>query len=145
MDFASFHIRFKDPASLRPWDASTLEQVAFDAVKRTSGPSHDVSLEVTLPPEAKSANRGPCRTPWFDEFAHDVCDQVGISEIETFNHPVACFMVVSTLDRDPVSTLVQLFNSGTASLPGHEKGYLDPNFLRYYVLVQDRHKTTDEQ
>ncbi len=55
------------------------------------------------------------------------------------------FMVVSTMDRDPVSTLVQLFNAGAAALPGHEKGYLDPNFLRYYILLQDRHNTTDEQ
>lgn len=53
--------------------------------------------------------------------------------------------MVSTLDRDPVSTLVQLFNSGAAAIPGNDKGYLDPNFLRYYILVQDRHKTTDEQ
>ncbi|KAJ3068765.1 hypothetical protein HK102_007093, partial [Quaeritorhiza haematococci] len=75
-------------------------------------------------------------TPWYDEYREIVCGLIGTTEHETFNHPLACLIVVTTANPDPVSTLAKLYNPSNPP-PGFAKVYLDPNVLRYYLLVHD--------
>lgn len=55
---------------------------------------------------------------------------------ETFSHPVACVMAVSSRNSDPVETLRQL---QTESSTGDQRmpQWVNNDYLRYYVLVHD--------
>lgn len=59
-----------------------------------------------------------------------------VSPHETFSHPVACVIAVSSRNSDPVETLRQLqieSSNGTHRMPQ----WVNNDFLRYYVLVHD--------
>jgi hypothetical protein len=57
-----------------------------------------------------------------------------VSPHETFSHPVACVIAISSRNPSPIETLRNLYTSGTkVPLPQ----YVNPDYLRYYVLVHD--------
>lgn len=57
-----------------------------------------------------------------------------LSPHETFSHPVACVIAISSRNASPIETLRNLYNSGSqVSLPN----YVNTDYLRYYVLVHD--------
>jgi hypothetical protein len=68
----------------------------------------------------------------------------GITEYETFDHPVATMIVISSLNTDPISTIMQLYNPNIPSFT-LDKPYIDTNILRYYVVLHDPNLTTLEQ
>ncbi|KAJ2965950.1 hypothetical protein NUW58_g10788 [Xylaria curta] len=58
---------------------------------------------------------------------------------ETFAHPVACVMAISSRNQAPIETLRRLYtdsSTGDRRLPN----WVDGEFLRYYVLVHDEEK-----
>ncbi|KAF8244848.1 hypothetical protein K440DRAFT_587911 [Wilcoxina mikolae CBS 423.85] len=56
---------------------------------------------------------------------------------ETFSHPVACVIAISSRNPSPIETLRNLYASGNqVSLPK----YVSVDYLRYYVLVHDEDK-----
>ncbi|KAA8518448.1 hypothetical protein F0562_015922 [Nyssa sinensis] len=62
--------------------------------------------------------------------------QVSFSDHEAFDHPVACLLVVSSKDEDPINKFVDLFN--TNQLPSLlNDGAMDPKILKHYLLVHD--------
>lgn len=57
-----------------------------------------------------------------------------LSPHETFPHPVACVIAISSRNTSPIETLRNLYTSGSqVSLPN----YVNTDYLRYYVLVHD--------
>jgi trafficking protein particle complex subunit 8 len=57
-----------------------------------------------------------------------------VSAHETFSHPVACVLAVSSRHPEPIDALLALYNTtNNAPLPR----YIDAGFLRYYVLIHD--------
>ncbi|EWC45343.1 hypothetical protein DRE_00742 [Drechslerella stenobrocha 248] len=53
---------------------------------------------------------------------------------ETFAHPVACLIAISSRNLAPIDTLRQLYKTGAEmDIPG----YVNKEYLRYYVLVHD--------
>ncbi|KAJ3326413.1 Trafficking protein particle complex 8, partial [Gonapodya sp. JEL0774] len=81
-------------------------------------------------------------SPWYSEMRDYVMGSMRAVEFEAMSHPVACLSVVSTSNHDPVAALLNLFNQ--ASLPSiYEKGFMDPNILRFYILLHDGHVTSD--
>jgi len=57
-----------------------------------------------------------------------------LSPHETFSHPVACVIAISSRNANPIDSLRGLYNSGNQlPLPN----YLSTDYLRYYVLVHD--------
>ncbi|KAI7886863.1 ER-golgi trafficking TRAPP I complex 85 kDa subunit-domain-containing protein [Mucor mucedo] len=68
----------------------------------------------------------------------------GITEHETFDHPVATMIVISSSNPDPVSTIMQLYNPNVPSFT-IDKPYVDTNILRYYVVLHDPNRTSLEQ
>lgn len=53
---------------------------------------------------------------------------------ETFSHPVACVIAISSRNTTPIETLRNLYTSGSrVQLPA----YVNTDYLRYYVLVHD--------
>ena len=60
-----------------------------------------------------------------------------LSAHETFAHPVACILAVSSQHPEPIDALLGLYNTtNNAPIPR----YIDSGFLRYYVLVHDDDK-----
>ncbi|EPS36123.1 hypothetical protein H072_10460 [Dactylellina haptotyla CBS 200.50] len=56
---------------------------------------------------------------------------------ETFAHPVACLIAISSRNSSPIDTLRQLYKSGSEmDIPS----YVNKEYLRYYVLVHDEDK-----
>ncbi|KAG6986729.1 transport protein particle subunit trs85-2 [Physcia stellaris] len=52
---------------------------------------------------------------------------------ETFCHPVACIIAVSSHNQSPIETLRQLYNQSGRRIPT----FVGPEYLRYYVLIHD--------
>ncbi|KAF7724948.1 Trafficking protein particle complex 8 [Apophysomyces ossiformis] len=81
--------------------------------------------------------------PWYADFKRIVYQIRGITEHETFDHPVAAMIVISSSNADPMGTIMQLYNPNVPSFT-IDKPYIDPNILRFYVLLHDPHRTTLE-
>lgn len=83
-------------------------------------------------------------TPWYADFKNTMLSFRGITEYETFDHPVATMIVISSSNPDPVSTIMQLYNPNVPSFTV-DKPYVDTNILRYYVVLHDPNRTSIEQ
>jgi len=60
-----------------------------------------------------------------------------LSTHETFSHPVACLIAISSRNPAPIETLRKLYKSGNEMVI---PGYVNKEYLRYYVLVHDEDK-----
>ncbi|CAO3630125.1 unnamed protein product [Cunninghamella blakesleeana] len=81
--------------------------------------------------------------PWYTNFKQLILSLRGITEHETFDHPVATMIVISSANPDPMGTIMQLYNPNVPSFTV-DKPYVDTNILRYYVLIHDPQQTTLE-
>jgi trafficking protein particle complex subunit 8 len=63
---------------------------------------------------------------------------------ETFLHPVACVIAISSHNKAPLETLRQLYTQ-TAQGDTAPPSYVHPEFLRYYVLVHDEDRSDIEE
>ena len=59
-----------------------------------------------------------------------------LSPHETFTHPTACIITISSRNPSPIETLRSLYTTGTTLMPA----YVNNDYLRYYVLVHDEDK-----
>jgi hypothetical protein len=67
-------------------------------------------------------------------FLRRMVSAMPISAHETFSHPVACILAVSSHHPEPIDALLGLYNTtNNAPLPR----FIDAGFLRYYVLIHD--------
>ena len=84
--------------------------------------------------EKKFANSGMGE---YSLFLQRVLSAMPLSAHETFAHPVACILAVSSRHPEPIDALLGLYNtSNNAPIPR----YIDSGFLRYYVLIHDDDK-----
>lgn len=73
---------------------------------------------------------------WLQFFNKELIRVVSFSDHEAFDHPVACLLVVSSKDEQPINRFVDLFN--TNKLPSLlNDGVMDPKILKHYLLVHD--------
>ncbi|KAL8527010.1 hypothetical protein ACS0TY_016031 [Phlomoides rotata] len=82
--------------------------------------------------------------PWFQDFNKELIDAVAFSEHESFDHPVACLLAVSTKDKGPIDKFVDLFNTNQLP-PLLNNGAMDPKILKYFLLVHDSRDGTLEK
>lgn len=74
---------------------------------------------------------------WIKKFNRELMQTLSYSEHETFDHPVACLLVVSSMDKEPISKFVDLFN--TNQLPSLlNEGIMDPQILKHYLVLHDQ-------
>lgn len=74
---------------------------------------------------------------WIKKFNRELMRTLSFSEHETFDHPVACLLAVSSMDKEPVSKFVDLFN--TNQLPSLlNEGIMDPQILKHYLVIHDQ-------
>jgi trafficking protein particle complex subunit 8 len=75
-------------------------------------------------------------SPYYRLFLSRLLSAGTFSTHETFLHPVACVIAISSRNEAPIETLRQLYAQtaqGSKVLPP----YVNPEYLRYYVLVHD--------
>ncbi|KAJ0088800.1 hypothetical protein Patl1_32731 [Pistacia atlantica] len=81
---------------------------------------------------------------WFQIFNKELIHTVSFSDHEAFDHPVACLLVVSSKDEQPISKFVDLFN--TNKLPSLlNDGAMDPKIMKHYLLVHDSQDGSSEK
>ena len=75
-------------------------------------------------------------SPFYNLYLQRLLSGIPLSPHETFSHPVACIIAISSRNPSPIEALRQLYDStsrGTKRLPQWVNG----DYLRYYVLVHD--------
>ncbi|KAF4462431.1 transport particle subunit trs85-2 [Fusarium albosuccineum] len=78
-------------------------------------------------------------SPYYALYLRRLLSGLPISPHETFSHPVACVIAISSRNPNPIEELRRLYtetNSGSKKLPM----WVDSEYLRYYVLVHDEEK-----
>ncbi|KAJ6790656.1 trafficking protein particle complex subunit 8-like [Iris pallida] len=81
---------------------------------------------------------------WIQTFNKELMHTVSFSEHEAFDHPVACLLVVSSKDDQPINKFVDLFN--TDQLPSLlNEGAMDPKIMKHYLLLHDNQYGTLEK
>lgn len=95
-------------------DASTLHAQRKDSVP---GPSHSIS-------------------PFYTMYLRRLLSGLPMSPHETFSHPVACVIAISSRSKSPIEELRRLYastNTGDNRLPQ----WVNNDYLRYYLLIHD--------
>ncbi|PKY05588.1 hypothetical protein P168DRAFT_325931 [Aspergillus campestris IBT 28561] len=75
-------------------------------------------------------------SPLYNDFLHQLLSIPSATPHETFRHPVASVIAISSRNTSPLETLRQLYadtTNGDRRLPE----WIHPEYLRYYVLVHD--------
>ncbi|KAI1426642.1 ER-golgi trafficking TRAPP I complex 85 kDa subunit-domain-containing protein [Xylaria sp. FL1777] len=78
-------------------------------------------------------------SPYYALYLRRLLSGLPLTPHETFAHPVACVMAISSRNQAPIDTLRRLYtesSTGDKRLPN----WVDGEFLRYYVLVHDEER-----
>ena len=78
----------------------------------------------------------PTTSSIYKLFLRQLLSSASVSSHETFRHPVACVIAISSRNTAPLESLRQLYadtNNGDKKMPP----WVHPEYLRYYVLVHD--------
>ncbi|XP_010549893.1 PREDICTED: trafficking protein particle complex subunit 8 isoform X2 [Tarenaya hassleriana] len=118
-----------------------LEHVITDAGKR------DFQEFCSDPPQLTDILAGPeseISPTWFQYYNKELIRTLSFSDHEAFDHPVACLLVVSSKDEEPINKFIDLFN--TNKLPSLlNDGAMDPKIVKHYLLVHDNQDATTER
>lgn len=82
----------------------------------------------------------PVNTPWFEAWRETFLQVQYPSDHEYTKHFLACILAVSSLDTDPIETLIALaqsLNQMQVVSPNKLPKWFNSNILRYYLLVHD--------
>ncbi|KNC98240.1 uncharacterized protein SPPG_06640 [Spizellomyces punctatus DAOM BR117] len=136
----SFSVRFRDWRQLDQFNPQIINKTVVDHLgkhgrRRPTFPSIKTKEDVQ---SAYSQIDNDQLTPWYSDYRNSVCKYVGFSEHETFNHPVAYLVVVSTSNPNPADAAQDL-TSDSQFTTLSEKSFLDPAIPKYYILVHDAH------
>ncbi|ONM10029.1 Tetratricopeptide repeat (TPR)-like superfamily protein [Zea mays] len=133
-----FKIRMVYASDVRKEDC----EVADEKIKPVVSEANEKALPDLLsdPPQAEDVLGKPeaelCPL-WIKKFNRELMRTLSFSEHETFDHPVACLLVVSSMDKEPVNKFVDLFN--TNQLPSLlNEGIMDPQILKHYLVLHDQ-------
>ena len=75
-------------------------------------------------------------SPFYTLYLRRLLSGIPLAPHETFSHPVACIIAISSRNKDPIQTLRRLYDestNGEQRLPI----WVSKEYLRYYVLVHD--------
>ncbi|XP_054840351.1 trafficking protein particle complex subunit 8 isoform X9 [Eublepharis macularius] len=79
-------------------------------------------------------------TPWFEAYRESFLQSMPASDHEFLNHYVACMLVVSSSELEPVEQFLKLSQEQHRIQHSNEYSYpkwFIPNTLKYYVLLHD--------
>ncbi|GMH29958.1 hypothetical protein Nepgr_031801 [Nepenthes gracilis] len=110
-----------------------LEKVITEAGEKDTS---DYCSELANVEKGLTISESELSPSWFQVFNKELAFTSSFSDHEAFDHPVACLLVVSSKDEEPVNKFVDLFN--TNQLPSIlSDGVMDPKVLKQYLLLHD--------
>lgn len=118
--------------SVRDSPLSQMEEVLEKQLNTTDG-----ILGASVSP--KDVLGFPGTTPLFKLFLRQLLSSTLPAPHETFSHPVASVIAISSRNTAPLETLRQLYaesSTGASRLPD----WVNQEYLRYYVLVHDEER-----
>ncbi|KAK9289806.1 hypothetical protein L1049_007966 [Liquidambar formosana] len=124
-------------------------EVAKERLKQviTQAGEKDFSELCSDPPQIETvltSSESEILPSWFQFFNKELVRTLSFSDHEAFDHPVACLLVVSSKDEQPINRFVDLFN--TSQLPALlNDGVMDPKILKHYLLVHDNQDGASEK
>ncbi|KAJ5760549.1 hypothetical protein N7520_007705 [Penicillium odoratum] len=137
-----YGVRFVDlngfgraPAGRESGQESSLTQM--DKILEQQLDSVDGLLGGSIP--SKDALGVPMASPLWKLLLRQILSSTSAAPHETFSHPVASVIAISSRNPSPLETLRQLYgesSSGDKRLPD----WVNPEYLRYYVLVHDEER-----
>ncbi|GJN70612.1 cis-golgi transport protein particle complex subunit [Purpureocillium lilacinum] len=87
-------------------------------------------------PIARPGQQLETASPYYALYMRRLLSGLPVTPHETFSHPVACIIAISSRNEAPIEELRSLYaetNQGDRKLPP----WVDSEYLRYYVLVHD--------
>ncbi|KAI1822269.1 ER-golgi trafficking TRAPP I complex 85 kDa subunit-domain-containing protein [Xylaria intraflava] len=90
-------------------------------------------------PLSPATSHGPgvdAPSPYYALYLRRLLSGLPVTPHETFAHPVACVMAISSRNEAPVETLRRLYTESSTE-DNRLPAWVDGGFLRYYVLVHD--------
>ncbi|KAG7958379.1 hypothetical protein I3843_10G018400 [Carya illinoinensis] len=122
-------------------------EVAKERLKQVitrAGEKDDLYSEPPQTSNLLSSSESEIQPSWFEFFNKELVRTMSFSDHEAFDHPVACLLVVSSKDEQPINRFVDLFN--TNKLPSLlNDGAMDPKILKHYLLVHDYQDSDQEK
>jgi hypothetical protein len=85
--------------------------------------------------EGKSQDPG-VPSPFYTLYLRRLLSGLPLAPHETFAHPVACIIAISSRNADPIDALRKLYAQSNQQLPL----WVNNDYLRYYVLVHDEER-----
>lgn len=129
---------------LRLFYSSDIQKPDFEAAKErlkkviTEAEDKNINLrwELSNVENLLPTSNSKVLPPWFEVFNKELLRISSFADHEAFDHPVACLLVVSSKDENPINKFVDLFN--TNQLPAIlNDGVMDPKIPKYYLLLHD--------
>jgi trafficking protein particle complex subunit 8 len=99
-------------------------------------PSNELDRDINAGDTLRAGETATQMSPYYRLFLSRLLSASIFSPHETFLHPVACVIAISSRNEAPIETLRQLYAQtaqGRKVLPS----FANPEYLRYYVLVHD--------
>ncbi|KAE8796605.1 trafficking protein particle complex subunit 8 [Hordeum vulgare] len=133
-----FKIRMVYASDVRKQDC----EVADARIKQVVSEANENALPDLLsdPPQLEDVLKKPeaelCPL-WIKRFNRELVRTLSFSDHETFDHPVACLLVVSSKDKEPISKFADLFNANQLP-PLLNEGIMDPQILKHYLLLHEQ-------
>ncbi|KAF9605425.1 hypothetical protein IFM89_017164 [Coptis chinensis] len=140
-----FKLRLHYASDIRHPNTEAAEEHLKQVVTRAS--DNDLTDFSSDPPQLENllqTAQSESQSSRFQVFNKELIHASSFSEHEAFDHPVACLLVVSSKDNEPINKFVDLFN--TNQFPSLlNDGAMDPKILKHYLLVHDNQDGTSEK
>ncbi|OJJ51249.1 hypothetical protein ASPZODRAFT_148563 [Penicilliopsis zonata CBS 506.65] len=134
-----FGVRFMDLRGQTPTASAATQDSAvsqLEDVLEGQLDSADDPLGGLLRSRDLVAGSLPATSPLYKFFLRQLLSAATLTPHETFNHPVASVIAISSRNVAPLETLRQLY-ADTSSGGRRLADWVNPEYLRYYVLVHD--------
>ncbi|KYQ90212.1 hypothetical protein DLAC_08813 [Tieghemostelium lacteum] len=134
-DLQDFKVNFINSKSLDPQENPNLFKDIGNTVDSLSTDEYCNNFKLRTKQDIPYFQKiCPEPTPWFDKYRHNFIRASHYLETETFAHPLACIIAVSSEDQNPIGMLVKMFDP--AKPPQIFQQYnIDPNIPKIYILV----------
>ncbi|KAM9944612.1 hypothetical protein ACTFIT_009323 [Dictyostelium discoideum] len=82
-------------------------------------------------------------TPWFEKYRHQFIKSLHNLDLETFTHPIAVILAVSSEDSNPIGTLVKMFEKPPPIF--QQLGIEVTNIPKIYMLIHPDNAHTESE
>ncbi|KAF9584424.1 Trafficking protein particle complex 8 [Lunasporangiospora selenospora] len=134
----NFSVRFTEMDQLEEIDSKTTERWLAEVVRNEAKGFEDgfqIKGKEQVTSDYLNASADQVY-PWYSKYRDLLLGTGGVTDHETFDHPVASIIAISSFSADPIGDIRKLISTSTSSVI-FERAYMDPSILQYYILIHD--------